>query len=342
MEKIINSLLPQQCVVIAHASDIAAARRAGQRMAHTLGFDDIRNGQLAIMITEAATNILKHAGEGRLFLSEAHAGERCGIDLLALDNGPGISNLGQALRDGVSSTGTAGTGLGALRRLSDEFDVYAPRGKGAAFFMRLWCGAAPLSALQFGAVCLPLAGEQESGDAWAVAPHRLGATLMAVDGLGHGVEAAAAARAAVQTLVLHPELLPAEQVESCHHALRATRGAALAVAQIDSSRRQLHFAGIGNISVCLIVDGEPRRQMMSHNGIVGHNMRKVQEFIYPCPAGALIVMHSDGINNQWDLDNYPGLMGCSTAIIAGILLRDFSRGRDDACVLVKRYQEMRQ
>lgn len=338
MEKIISSLDTPVWVGITHASDIAAARRAGQRLALQQGFDDTRSGQLAIVITELATNMLKHAGEGQILLSLVYGGDACGIDVLGFDRGPGIGNLGAALRDGVSSAGTAGTGLGALRRLSDQFDVFAPRGKGAVFFMRLWAGTPPTPQLLASGVCLPLAGETESGDAWSVARLRRGSALMMADGLGHGPEAAKAAAAALDTLARQPGLRPAEQLEVCHAALRPTRGAALAVALVDPEAGELRFAGVGNIGAC-IVDGGPRRQLVSHNGIVGHNMRKVQEFTLPCGPGALVILASDGITTQWDLDQHPGLVACDPAIIAAVLLRDYARGRDDASVLVMRCPE---
>ena len=335
MEKINHSIETSTWISITHASDIAAARRAGQRLAGTAGFDDVRAGQLALLITEAATNILKHAGDGNLVLSTVHAGGIDGIDVLAIDAGPGIANIGQALRDGNSSTGTSGTGLGALFRLSDQFDVYAPRGKGAVFFMRLWRTAAPELQLASGGVTLPLAGETDNGDAWAVATLRQQTALLMVDGLGHGPEAALAAQAAIDTLELQPGLRPAEQIQVCHTALRSTRGAALALALYDAPAGQLHFAGIGNVSAC-IIDADSRRQLTSYNGIVGHNLRKVQEFTVSCAPGALVVMATDGIGTQWDLNQYPGLGGCDPSVVAAVLLRDFARPRDDASVLAWR------
>jgi anti-sigma regulatory factor (Ser/Thr protein kinase) len=337
MEALISSLSHQLAFAINHASDVAAARRAGQKLADALGFNETRAGQLAIVITEAATNILKHAGDGTVYISAAQSPAGSGVDVVAVDAGPGIADLSSSLRDGVSTTGTAGTGLGALRRLSDEFDVYSVRGNGAAFFMRLWrdspgphaCG------VDIGALCVPLAGEDECGDGWGVACDEQGATLLAADGLGHGPEAARAAAGAIGTLAKRPGSEADALVASSHEALRITRGAALAAARIDYSADELRFAGIGNIAGA-VFDGESRRALVSHNGIVGHNMRKVQEFAVPFPPGALCILHSDGIQTQWDLASYPGLCVCSPALVAAILMRDFIRRRDDAMVLVVR------
>jgi anti-sigma regulatory factor (Ser/Thr protein kinase) len=355
MEALTTSLRAHQIVAVNHASDIAQARRAGQALAQQLAFDETRSGQLALLISEAATNIIKHAGDGRIFLSAVYDGERAGIDVLAVDAGPGIGNLGLALRDGVSSVGTAGTGLGAMRRLADEFDVFAPRDKGSVFFMRLWAGEQAadegMAPFAFGALSLPIASEDSNGDGWAIAADRAGVALMSIDGLGHGELAAQAASAALECMAMGPFRQPGAQIEACHTALRATRGAAMAVAQLayprmDGETPQLRFAGIGNIAACLIDPddgsgasaGGKRRQMISHNGIVGHNMRKVQQFELPCPAGCLLVMHSDGLSTQWDLNAYPGLASCHPLVIAAVLLRDFGRARDDASVLVLRYR----
>jgi len=337
METLISSLDTQLAFSIVHASDIAAARRAGQKLALELGFNETRAGALALIVTEAGTNLLKHAGEGTLYLSVAQAEGVPGIDVLAVDSGPGIADVDACLRDGMSTAGTAGTGLGALRRSSDEFDVYSMPGKGAVFFMRLWrdLAAPALCRVEVGALSVPLAGEDECGDGWGVACDGRSATLLAADGLGHGPEAASAARAALRELAHAPQSEPAPLVEAVHQALRTTRGAALAAARIDFIDDVVRFAGVGNIGA-YVIDGDSRRALVSHNGIVGHNMRKVQEFTVPCAPGALVILHSDGIQTQWDLDRYPGLMARSPALIAALLMRDFIRRRDDAMVLVVR------
>jgi anti-sigma regulatory factor (Ser/Thr protein kinase) len=341
MEALISSLSRQESVAINHASDASAARRIGHKLAQTLGFDETRAGQLAIVITEAATNILKHAGHGFLYIGPVQSGAAPGIDVVALDHGPGITDFATSLLDGVSTAGTAGTGLGALHRLSDEFDVYSARGKGAVFFMRLWRDAPPPAPrpIVTGALALPLAGEEECGDGWAVGCHERGATLLAVDGLGHGPQAALAAQAAIGALDRHRDLEPAQLIERVHEALRITRGAALALAHVDCARDELRFVGIGNINA-LVIDGNGRRALVSHNGIVGHNMRKVQEFAAAFGPGALCIMHSDGVQTQWDLNDYPGLRARNPALIAAVLMRDFIRRRDDAMVLVVRRREL--
>lgn len=336
METLISSLSPQQAFAVSHASDVAAVRRAGQKLAESLGFDETRAGRLALIITEAATNILKHAGAGQIHLGAAQSAGGIGIDVLALDKGPGIADLAASLVDGVSTAGTAGTGLGALRRLSDEFDAYSVRGDGAAFFMRLWRDTpAPAScAIEVGALWCPIRGEEVCGDGWAVACDADGATLLAADGLGHGPDAARATSAAIRALEQRAPVAAAELVHAAHEALRPTRGAALAVARIDFAADELRFAGVGNIGAFALDD--TRRALVSHNGIVGHNMRKVQEFAVPFIPGALCIMHSDGLQTQWDLDRYPGLRGRSPALVAAILMRDYIRGRDDAMVMVVR------
>jgi anti-sigma regulatory factor (Ser/Thr protein kinase) len=338
MEALISSLQPQIVFSILHASDVAAARRAGQKLADGLGFSEVHAGRLAIVITEAGTNILKHGGEGVLYVMRARVEAGiAGIDVLAVDSGPGIADVERSLRDGVSTAGTAGTGLGALRRQADEFDVWSARDKGAAFFMRIWNGAPPTvsGALDIGALIVPLAGEDVSGDGWAVACDADGATLLGVDGLGHGPEAHKAAAAAIHALEQRPAGSPSDTIQAAHEALRATRGAALSAARIDYAAGELRFAGIGNVSG-VVIDGGARRAMVSHNGIVGNNMRKVQEFPIDFPPGALCILHSDGVQTQWDLDDYPGLFARAPAIVAGILMRGYIRRRDDAMVLVAR------
>jgi hypothetical protein len=117
--------------------------------------------------------------------------------------------------------------------------------------------------------------------------------------------------------------------------LLRTRGAAIGVACLADGKDDMTFAGVGNIAGCILINGKPHH-LVSDNGIVGTNLRKVQEFASPWSSEALLIMHSDGIRTRWDLDRYPGLALLSPALIAAVLYRDFNRANDDVTVLVCR------
>ena len=183
-----------------------------------------------------------------------------------------------------------------------------------------------------------MAGEEVCGDSWAIDDAEGRATVLVVDGLGHGPQAAEAAREAVRVFRETAPLGPAEVIRLAHAALRSTRGAAVAVARIDRERGEVRFAGVGNISGAIVhpTDENSRTSMVSHNGTVGHTIRKVQEFIYPWAPGSLLVMHSDGMATQWQVGRYTGLAASHPGLIAGVVYRDFRRSRDDVTIVVVR------
>jgi anti-sigma regulatory factor (Ser/Thr protein kinase) len=327
----------QTCHALGDASQIGSVRRAAADLCVRLGFDATDGGEVAIAVSEAATNILKHAGQGEILLRPLRAGAAVGLEILAIDRGPGIANMGASMADGTSTAGSYGVGMGAMQRLACEFDIYSAPGKGTVVMMALWQSgvARDERSLHCGAVCLPMPGEDIAGDSWALATDPTSATVMVADGLGHGPLAAEASELACSVAMRAPEQPAAVVLEDAHAAMRATRGAAAAAVRIDMLHDTLGFAGVGNISAHLI-QGAQRRQLVSHNGIVGSNMRKVQEFPAPWDSDSVLVLHSDGLASRWDLDSYPGLVNCHPAVIAGVLYRDFTRGRDDVTVLVLR------
>ena len=317
-------------------------RRAAVALATKLGFDETDQGRVALVATELTTNLIKHAAGGEVVLRSLPVGDGGGVEFLALDRGPGMADIGQCLRDGFSTTGTAGAGLGAIRRMSDLFDVYSLPASGTALVARIQRRPTehtlPAPHLPAGAVCLALAGEEVCGDAWALEPSPGRIAILLVDGLGHGMPAATAAREAVRIFRANARMAPADLLGALHTALRPTRGAAGAVAVIDFTTRILTFAGVGNIAGAII--GPTGRQgLVSLSGTLGHEVRKVRAFDYPWPPGATLVMHSDGLGTQWDIGRYPGLATRHPALVAGILYRDFRRVRDDVTVVVVRAPE---
>lgn len=320
-------------------SQVGDARRQVARWTEMLGFDATCAGKVAIIVTEAAGNLAKHTTAGGELLVRALArGEVPGIEVLSLDRGPGIGDIQRALTDGYSTAGSPGTGLGAISRLADEFAIHSMRPKGTAVLARLWSHKPPPlppGSLEVGVLHLPMPGEEACGDGWATDVHPDRSVVTVVDGLGHGPDAAEAARLAIRAFHANAAQSPTRIIERMHDATRSSRGAAVAVAEIDMRTGTIRYAGVGNISAA-VVSGPETKNLVSHSGTVGHQLHKLQEFVYPWPAGALLVMHSDGITQRWELERYPGLASRDPALVAGVLYRDFTRGRDDTTMLVIR------
>jgi len=335
METVLSTTQRQTVFPIGEPSQIATARRAGSSLAVKLGFDDIMAGRVALVITEAATNIVKHAERGEILLRPITDEGEFGIEILAIDSGPGMTNLAFSMEDGNSTAGSYGVGLGALRRQSGEFDIYSTQGTGTVLYMRIWSHSEidHSQRRKVGVVCQPLNGETECGDAWTVTESAGCLLALVADGLGHGPEAARASRAAVVTVEQNPDALPTQLMHDAHGALRGTRGAAVAIARLDFRAGELRFAGVGNIAAVVHL-GDTRRHVVSHNGIVGSNLRTVQEFVSPWTADSVLIMHSDGIGTRWDLKQYPGLISRHPSLIAAVIYRDFAHARDDATILV--------
>jgi anti-sigma regulatory factor (Ser/Thr protein kinase) len=327
-------------IKIDEGSKTAEARRIARQMAVTIGLGDTAAEQVALVVTELCTNLLNHAGGGDVLIHATPEGNETALEVLALDHGPGIANLDQCMRDGYSTAGTPGTGLGALVRQSHVSDVFSIPGKGTALLGRWRVDSRsiripPDSPLwRIGAVNIAKPGQEVCGDSWGCL--RTGHLFVALvaDGLGHGLEAKIASAEAVRMLHQNPDLGPKELLERCDQALRNTRGAAVAVAQIDYDRREVIFAGVGNILGRIYSSGKSSDHMVSVNGTSGHRSDKLREFTYPWPDDGLLLLCSDGIAPGAVLEPYPRLPLCDPTLIAGVLYRDFQRGHDDATVVV--------
>lgn len=322
---------------VTDSSHAGEARRHAALLAEDAKLGERESGSLAIAVTEMVTNLVKHAGNGTVLVDSIANNGSSGVRVLGLDRGPGIRDVNAALRDGFSTTGTAGNGLGAIKRLCDTFDIYTSAGHGTAILAEFWPPqkktSHPLSPLEVGVVSVPVRGEDICGDGWGVKKIGESMLLMVVDGLGHGILAAEAAQEAQRIFSKSSSDSPAPILQDAHDALRKTRGAAMAVASLNLEKHTMSFAGVGNIGAS-IVTPETSRGMASHNGTVGHQLHGIQEFNFPWDTNNILVMHSDGLRSGWDLKAYPGIWSRHPGLIAGILYRDFLRERDDVTVLV--------
>ena len=316
-----------------------SARREAARIAALEGMPENDVGRVSVVVTEAAKNVVKHGRGGELLLRGNKDNVGPSIDVIALDKGKGIYDLDACMRDGYSTTGTPGTGMGAMQRMSDFFDVYSVPGSGTVVHCRITSGRHAREScngfMETGVVMVPVAGETRCGDGWTERHTETHSIYMVVDGLGHGAGAADAAEEAIVAFHRVGSLSPLDILDEAHFALRKTRGAAVSVASIDRLANKVRFAGVGNVSAAILTVSKSQ-SMVCHNGIVGHTVGRLQDFSYDWPQGATLTMHSDGIATQSSMLKYPGLIGRSPLLAAAVIYRDHSRRRDDATVLIAR------
>jgi anti-sigma regulatory factor (Ser/Thr protein kinase) len=316
---------------VAAPTDVAEARRQASALASSIGFDETISGRAAIAVTEAATNLLKHAGRGELFVG-INGGNAAGLQLVAMDRGRGIRDIPSSLRDGTSTAGTAGNGLGAIKRLATTFDLYSVAGAGTVVAASFYQARVPSQLVAGLSIQAP--GESQCGDAWAAWSAGELTSVFVSDGLGHGLEAANASAAAVAAFLRSAERPGEEVISAVHDALKSTRGAAVAIAEMDRRRGVITYCGLGNISGLLTTPDGREQHLVSLAGIAGHVARRLQAFTHPWLPGQTLVMHSDGIGSHWSLSSYPGLAARQPGVIAGVIARDHRRGNDDATVIV--------
>ncbi|MEU6313299.1 ATP-binding SpoIIE family protein phosphatase [Streptomyces sp. NPDC047014] len=392
-----------------------AARGAAAALGRRIGLGEHRTAQLVLAVTELTTNLAKHTADGSLLLRVLRNRSVAGVEVIVIDAGPGMPDVPAALRDGVSTVGTLGLGLGAVRRLADRFDVHSVPGTGTVQLARFWPHPLPPSVAGeplVGGITRPIGGQEICGDAWAargdhgaaeasrtvraggestsrtvfdwsamtadrpggassrtqlarpdpgraadrgpapaeraaaapaavglsgplrdadVEPGR-GVLVMSCDGLGHGPMAAAASQAAVHAFRTGTGHTPAQVMEEVHRALRGTRGAAVAVARLEPGGRLL-FCGIGNITAS-VVTADKRSSLVSHPGIVGHQMRQLRTYEHRLPEGGVLAMHSDGLSDRWKPGDLASFLHHPPALIAAGLLRQAGTRRDDASVVI--------
>jgi anti-sigma regulatory factor (Ser/Thr protein kinase) len=332
-------------VTAAHAvhetSQIAGPRRVALALAQQMGFSEERAGRVALVVTELATNLAKHATGGEMLLRSIRDTDRGtdarGIEILAIDRGPGMPDVATARQDGYSTAGTLGHGLGSIERQSDFLQIYSqPVGTVAA--ARLWREPPPVVArtprFEIGGVLVSHPGEDICGDDWDWTMGDDRFAILVADGLGHGLAAHEAAAAAVDVFRRLADQSSSRVITEVHAALRPTRGAAVAMVEVDTARGVANYCGLGNIGAVILSAENRRHGLVSQNGTAGHVASRILEFSYPLPPQSTLVMYSDGISSQWSLAPYSGLSTRHPSVIAGVLYRDFSRRRDDVTIVV--------
>jgi anti-sigma regulatory factor (Ser/Thr protein kinase) len=329
-------------ITVADESQVHGATAAASAAAQAAGLDVKRVAVCELLATELATNLVRHAMGGHLLMHVAGQGA---VQLVAVDHGPGIADVAASMTDGYT-TGppSLGAGLGACRRGASQFDLYSQVGRGTVVLVRVGPAAdEPSGPVEVGGVITPHPDESAVGDGFGLAWEGDRMTVGVVDGLGHGVQAAQARRAALELLEQQPALDSAGLLREIDIGLRVTRGAAAAIAQIDGWSRQLSFAGMGNVTGRLFRPGVDQA-LVSRPGILGANhgvglavrprLHRVVAADWAAPAA--LILHTDGITSRWNAADYPSADRHHPAILAALIWRDALRGNDDATVVVVR------
>jgi len=331
---------------------VITVRKQAADMAEEIGFSQKNIEEISIVVSELADNLIKHKTiNGKIICSLLKDGDRKGIQIISEDCGPGIKDTGKVLKDGYSEKSGLGIGLGAVKRLMDEFDIHSKtersgyssyeetkEGIGTIILARKWIvpkelpGRAKLNETRFGIMSRPRQGEKYNGDQFFLKYFDGKAMISVIDGIGHGEKAHEAAKEAYLCLLDNYRKSLDLIIDDMHQRLRRTRGAAVSIALIDEHIGTLDYVGIGNV-VTRVLKSTPRVSPANYNGIVGVSIRKFKVFRYPWEKGNLIIMSSDGISEKYDLDKYPGLTNKHPMVIADVILRDYGRQHDDATVI---------
>lgn len=318
------------------------AKREISRLAEEIGFTDSEVGKLNIVVSEMTSNLAKHSFEGGELLVRPLGQE--GLEVICLDSGPGMQDPARMLEDGVSTYGSAGEGLGAMKRQSDVFDFFSQPGIGTVIFSQIYRARKYVPALrprhEIGYVLVPKPNEQLCGDGFAMIEKGAELYLLALDGLGHGAHANEAAQAAVEAFNDIAPQHPSDIMRHIHHQIRRTRGAVGLAANISGNSHKLSYCGVGNIAGKLFyadsnTPGAGYKNIISYNGIMGHNIpATLNNQQLDWHRNGMLILHSDGLKSRWDMTKYPTLGRHHATTIAAVLYKEYSRLTDDTLVVV--------
>jgi len=327
-------------LLIRSDADVILARTEGEKLARSIGMEKAQVADVAIAISELASNLVKHkVREGKIIIREIRAGENKGIEVVSSDLGPGIADIDQAMTDGYSTAASLGIGLPAVNRLMDEFQIRSNIGEGTLVTTRKWVKPEmpyiPVSELDLSVFSRPVPGQRFNGDAYFVKRYEDKITFAVIDGLGHGQAAQEAAQAAVDCLENYYRRPFAEIFQLCHQRLKRTRGAAISLCRISLKDRVMTHAGIGNVQT-RVYSSEKAPAPFCMNGTLGVAMRTVKVDDYPLLENNTIIMFSDGISGRFSPDNIHGFLSLEPQRLAKRIMDNHAKDNDDATIIVGR------
>lgn len=319
-------------------SYFAILKKEIRNIAQTHGFSEKKTGEIDIVVAEITSNLLKHGGGGELLVKTGEENNNKFLEIISIDNGPGMHDVERMMEDGVSTVNTMGHGLGSIKRLSDEFHIYSQLKWGTILLSRFYqqplshhrkTASAEVRAL---VVCKP--GETVSGDGYGVKKTSEYIQVMLGDGLGHGPDAHKAVDSAVKVFANTQEKDPVAIIREMHTGVKRTRGLVASLAAYFFKEKQWRICGVGNISTGMI-QSPGIKNYVSYNGIIGLNIPNTMKAQEVKPEyGQFLIMCSDGIKTKNDIQKYPGILRHDLSLLAAAIYKDYARRTDDMSVLV--------
>ncbi|MBD1383853.1 serine/threonine protein kinase [Mucilaginibacter rigui] len=307
------------------------------RIATEGGINPARINELDLIVAEMTSNLFKYSNDGELLMGVFANGGSPYVELISIDNGPGMVNPARMMQDGISTSNTLGHGLGSMKRLSDTFELYSQIGWGTIVLSRVY-SEPPKVITKPDVIMRPIVvykpGEKTSGDGFTFKKNDTYLKLMLADGLGHGPEANKAVNEAANAFKVFPDFSPTETIRFIHANIKKTRGAVINIVGYNYEQKVWTSAGVGNIAARFFGHSNFKNQM-SYNGIVGHNIpNTMNDQQYLADEYNYLMLCSDGIKTRIDTARYPMITKYDPAILASAIYKDHARRTDDMSVVI--------
>lgn len=313
-------------------------------LAKDKSFTNKKLADLDIIVSEMTSNLHKHAVDGEILAGVFEENGNQYVELISIDNGPGMHEPHKMIEDGFSSVSSMGIGLGSIKRLSNQFDFYSMNDWGTIILTRVYNKAVEQDLLLTPKVTIrPLVvtmpGQIKSGDGTYYTVTQQHFKLLVADGLGHGEEANFAVMEAVKAFKECTDHSPSRILKYIHEAIRKTRGIVCSIVVFDFESNIWKMAGVGNISTRMSNFLRIKNQM-SYNGTIGHNMLSgINDHQTKLEDYDQVTLCSDGINPRWDIGKFTGIGRCDLSIQAAAIYKDFAGKTDDMSVVIAKINQ---
>lgn len=310
-----------------------------RKLAVEAGFEASRTNEIDIIVSELTSNLQKHTtGGGEILAGILGEGERTYLEIICIDNGPGIANTSKVVEDGYSTSNTLGHGFGSIKRLSDQFDIYSLKGWGTLVLCRIYKKPFVSLSRPGGVNLYPLVvaktGEHDSGDGYYFQKVITGWKLLIADGLGHGTDANFAVNEAVAAFQNFSSDSAVEYIRFIHQKVKKTRGLVGNIILYNTAKNNFTVAGVGNISTRFF-NALSYKNYISYNGIIGHNIPNTMNDVTHSQLDYnQFISCSDGVRSKWELQKFPSIGKVDCSLLTAAIYKEYGRRNDDTSVIV--------